>query len=223
MTSDLLWTIVSFMVTILVLSYIIGDNPLFRLTTYIFIGVSAGYVAVLLIYQVIWPRLVLPLWNSEGNLLILLVPILLSILLLFKLFPRVSFIGNIPMGFLVGAGAAVAIGGAVTGTLFGQMEAAILPFDLSEIPTGGRLVQLIGGIFLLLGTVSSLAYFHFSARSVSETQTNRRMIPEILAKIGSIFIAITLGAIFAGVLSAALTALIERLDFIWSVVQTLFL
>ena len=223
MTSDLLWTIVSFMFTIMVLSYILGDNPLFRLSTYIFIGVSAGYVAVLLIYQVIWPRLVLPLWNNEGNLLILLVPIILSMLLLFKLFPRVSFIGNIPMGFLVGTGAAVAIGGAVTGTLFGQMEAAILPFDLREIPTGSRIVQLVGGIFLLFGTISSLAYFHFSARSVTDDQTNRRIIPEILAKIGSIFIAITLGALFAGVLSAALIALIERLDFIWTIVQNLFL
>ncbi len=37
---------------------------------------------------------------------------------------------------------------------------------------------------------------------------------EGLALVGQIFIAITLGVIFAGVFSASLTALIERLHFI---------
>jgi hypothetical protein len=37
-----------------------------------------------------------------------------------------------------------------------------------------------------------------------------------LGWIGQVFIAITLGVLFAGVFAAAMTALIERLSFIWS-------
>ncbi len=61
MQTDLIWTAAAFFLTILVLSYILGDNPLFRAVTYIFIGVSAGYVAVLLINQIQLPRLVDPM------------------------------------------------------------------------------------------------------------------------------------------------------------------
>jgi len=39
---------------------------------------------------------------------------------------------------------------------------------------------------------------------------------ELIAFVGSIFLAITLGVLFAGVYSAALTALIERLHFFGS-------
>jgi hypothetical protein len=40
------------------------------------------------------------------------------------------------------------------------------------------------------------------------------MLTAIFAGIGKGFIAITLGAVFAGVLTAAITALVERSDFI---------
>jgi hypothetical protein len=42
-----------------------------------------------------------------------------------------------------------------------------------------------------------------------------------MAKIGQVFIAITLGALFAGVYATAITALIERLDFIMQFLQSL--
>jgi hypothetical protein len=40
----------------------------------------------------------------------------------------------------------------------------------------------------------------------------------ILARIGQIFIAITLGALLAGIFIAALSALIERLGSIWTTI-----
>jgi hypothetical protein len=56
---DLAGTVLGFIFTLLVFSYVFGDNALFRLTIYIFIGVAAGYAAVLAWYNVIW-RLALP-------------------------------------------------------------------------------------------------------------------------------------------------------------------
>jgi len=48
----------------------------------------------------------------------------------------------------------------------------------------------------------------------------RGAVIEILAKIGQIFIAITLGALLAGIFTAALTALIERLGSMYSTITT---
>ena len=54
-SADLIWMLVSFFLTVLVLSYIFGDNPLFRFATYLFVGVAAGYVAVIIVQNVIVP------------------------------------------------------------------------------------------------------------------------------------------------------------------------
>ena len=115
---------ISFLFTLLVLSYVIGDNPLFRIGTYIFVGVSSGFIAVVAWWQVIWPRLIQPLISSSTPMIdkgYLLVPLLGMLLLLMKISPRLTGMGSIVMAFLVGVGAAVTIAGALTGTLVPQV------------------------------------------------------------------------------------------------------
>jgi hypothetical protein len=211
--ADLVSGGISFLLTLMVLSYLIGDNPIFRVAIYIFIGVSAGYVAAVAWHQVLYPRLVLPLLSASlGERLLLIIPLVLGLLLLLKLSPRTASLGTLPMAFLVGVGAAVAIGGAVLGTLFPQTQASMKAFDLS---TAGqyRLERIFEGAFLLVGTVTALVYFHFGAKATA-TGPKRGKLVGLLSWVGQIFIAITFGVLFAGVFMAALTALIERLNFI---------
>ena len=215
---DIIWTVVSFLLTLLILSFIFGDNPLFRFAAYLFVGVSAGYAAVLLIYQVLWPQLVVPI--VAGN-WITAVPLALGLLLTFRLVPSLSRVGNISMAYLVGAAAAVAIGGAVLGTLLGQTRGAINAFDLNAPANGANQAARLGdAIVMLVGTVATLAYFQFTARTRPNQPTVRPAVVEGLARIGQLFIAVTLGALFAGVTAAALTALIERLGFIQTTLTT---
>lgn len=222
MSTDIIWSLVAFFLTLLVLSYALGDNPLFQIAAYLFVGVSAGYVAVLIIYQVLLARLVMPILSAPlEQKLLSIIPLALGALLIFKLFPRTAPLGNISMAFLVGVGAAVAIGGAFTGTLFGQVRGAISPFDLT-VSKEDLLPRLAGGVILLFGSITSLAYFHFGARRQDTESVRQPGIVTLFAKIGQVFIAITLGALFAGVMAAALTALIERLDFIIQFIQSLF-
>jgi hypothetical protein len=212
---DLLWTIVSFLLTLLILSFIFGDNPLFRIAAYLFVGVSAGYAAVLMIYQVLWPRLVVPIVAGDW---VVAIPLALGLMLTFRLVPSFSRVGNLSMAYLVGTAAAVAIGGAVVGTLLAQMRGAIDSFGpLSGASAGSRLVE---ATVMLVGTVTTLVYFQFSARSQPNQPPQRPVVVETLARIGQLFIAITLGALFAGVLAATLTALIERLNFIQTTLTT---
>ena len=216
MSPDLIAGFVAFLFTLLVFSYLIGDNPLFRIAIYIFVGVSAGYVASVAWRQVIWADLLFPLINGPfAQKALLVVPLILSALLLLKVSPRLTQLGMPTMALLVGVSAAVAIGGAVTGTIFPQIGATINMFDprLATSPTQFAEV-MFNGAWILAGTATTLVYFHFGARTTRDGSTRRSGFVELIAFIGSIFIAITLGVLFAGVYSAALTALIDRLHFV---------
>lgn len=220
MKTDLIWMVVSFVLTICVFSYLFGDNPLFRFVTGLLIGVSAGYLAIVIIYQVVLARLVVPI--MQGSFLAL-VPLFLSGLLLTKLSPKLSKLGNLPMAYLVGVGAAVAIGGALLGTLFSQVKGAINTFTpvASAVSADQKWMLILEGGFTFLGTIASLVYFNFTAKKKENETPKRSFAVMIFAAIGQFFIAVTLGAVFAGVMTAAITALIERGDFIITVVRTL--
>lgn len=221
MDVDLIWTLIGFFLTLLVFSYLFGDNPLFRLVSYIFVGVVAGYVFVLVIYQIMIPRLITPLLQSNGtDQLLAFVPLLLSGLLLTKLSPKFSQLGNLSMAYLVGAGAAIIVGGAVTGTLIAQVGAIIGLFDISASTNPG--FQILEGVLTIAGVVSTLAYFQFSAKINPDKSIRRHPVVEVLSVVGQVFIGITLGALFSGVFSAALSALIERVDFLKTVITGLF-
>jgi len=218
--TDLITGGISFLLTLMVLSYLIGDNPIFRIAIYIFIGVSAGYVAAIAWHQVLYPRLILPLLSASlGERLLLIVPLVLGLLLLLKLSSRTASLGTLPMAFLVGVGAAVAIGGAVLGTLFPQTQASMNVFDLSSAGQF-RFERIFEGTFMLVGTVTALIYFQFGAKATA-TGPQRGKLVSLLSWVGQIFIAITFGVLFAGVFMAALTALIERLNFIITFLSSL--
>lgn len=210
---DILWTAISFLLTLLILSFIFGDNPLFRIAAYLFVGVSAGYAAVLIIYQIMWPRVVVPIVSGEW---VTAIPLALGLLLTFRLVPSASRMGNLSMAYLAGTAAAVAIGGAMIGTLVAQTRGAVASFD--QAGAGGS--QLIEASVMLVGTITTLIYFQFSARSQPNQPAQRPALVEALAQLGKLFIAITLGALFAGVLSAALVALIDRIGFLQTTLIT---
>ena len=228
--ADLAGTLLGFFFTLMVFSYIFGDNALFRLTMHIFIGVSAGYAAVVAWYNVIWPQLVLPFFSGDqSQILFALVPLVLSGLLLLKVSPRLSRFGNPAAAYLVGVGAAAGVGGAVMGTIFPQVGASINLFDtqVAAQSAAGLVLKLAEGSIILVGTLTTLIYFHFGARPRQAAQSGgasqRSEWIDALGWVGQIFIAITLGALFAGVYSAALSALIERLYFLGDFLLPLFM
>ena len=214
MPIELISGLIGFVLTLLIFSYLIGDNPLFRSAVYIFIGVSSGYAAVVVWHNVLMPKLFLPLASAGTDQLVLLViPLILSVSLLAKLSPRISWLGSFAMALLVGVGAATALSGAVAGTLIPQSRAAM---DAFIAPSA---FELIEGTIMLAGTVLTLIYFQFSAKRAGDGSVKRNVIIEMLAWGGRVFIAITFGVLFAGVYMAALTAMLERLSAIINFVQ----
>lgn len=209
---NLIAGVIAFLFTLMIFSYLIGDNPLFRIAIYIFVGVSAGYVAVVACWQVLWPKLALPILSgAPTDRALLLVPLLLSGLLLMKAWPSLTRLGMPAMGVLVGVGAAVALGGAVNGTILPQVDATISAFSPSRFTS---VEAPLDALVILAGVITTLIYFHFGAQAMPDGSVRRLQFIELTSFIGSIFVAIALGVLLAGIYSAALTALIERLHFL---------
>jgi len=215
LSHDLVTGFLSFLLTLMILSYLIGDNPAFRVAISVFVGVSAGYVAAVVWWQVLYPRVIEPLiYGGITERSLALVPLILGVLLLMKLSPRTAWLGNSSVAFLVGVGAAVAVGGAVMGTIIPQTQASFNVFNSTRAGESW-LARLFFGAIMLVGTITTLVYFHFGAKATAGGPQRSKLVIW-LGWIGQVFIAITLGVLFAGVFAAALTALIERLNFIWN-------
>lgn len=216
--ADFVGVFLGFILTLLVFSYVLGDNPLFRLAAHIFIGVSAGYAAVITIYNVLLPQLIFPLiYGGEGETYFSIGMLIPSLFLFAKVTP-IKRAGNWAMAILVGIGAAAAVGGAITGTLLPQTIGTINSIEPSATGDTTWANWLNAGI-IILGTISTLIYFHFGVRSKPGRIPKRFAFIEKIGKIGQLFIATTFGVLFAGIYLAALTALIERISFLWNFIK----
>jgi len=212
------WVLFSFILTIMVFSYLLGDNPLFRIATYLFIGVSAAYVFVIILYQIIIPKVIIPLFDGENNQKFMLaIPLLLSILLFFRLSSKTNFLGAIPLAFIVGSGAAIILTSSFSGTLIPMVDLISEPFSIKDTD----FQKFIGGIILLIGTISTLLYFQNTKNKSFESNHIFSTILRYSNVIGIVFIGITLGSIFAGVIISSSFALIERLNFIITFIYNL--
>ena len=225
--NELIWSLVGLLLTVMVLSYLIGDNAFFRLASALFIGLTAGFVAVRIFKDILGPYLWLPLmagtWSER---LLALVPLILISLLVLSQIPRFAHWGSFPLAFLAGLAAALAIGGAVFGTLLPQARAVIDAFGLDAWQQADRSAwaPALEAVIMLIGTLATLSYFHFGRRKkqpLPEETQQRPVILEGLSKLGEVFIGIALGAVFAGVFSTALLALNNRMVVISQVIARL--
>jgi hypothetical protein len=136
--------------------------------------------------------------------ILVIIPLVLGMFLLAKTSPRIEWLGRPVVAFLVGTGAAAAVAGAMMGTIYPQVTGSINVFGPGH--------DLLEGGLILLGTIATLAYFQFTLLGRKTPVGKRGWAISVIAVVGQVFIAITLGALFAGVFSAALTALVDRIQ-----------
>ena len=219
MTLEQLFGAIAFLLTLLVFSYILGDNPFYRFALHLFVGVAAGYTSTVVIREVLKPRL-FDGWgsaikeytsNNPAPLISLTLLMLLSVLILLKLSPRLAPFGNTAIAFVVGVGAAVAVGGAITGTLFPQVRASWAnPF------ASGAPLDVFNTSIVLLSTLLAFMYFFYGGRALPGGKVERPVPLKALAFGGQIVITITLAALYVGALAASLALFIERVTFLYT-------
>lgn len=199
--------------TLLVLSYLIRDTFLFRLAQSLLVGTAIGFGSAVVLHSVVWDRLLVPLledsvffWSSTWPLFI---PLVLGLLLLTKLLPNSSGLGNISLGYLFGVGAALAIGGALNGALMPQLRSTVMAF-----PPSPGLGNWVNSILILVGTLGALLAFRFTTGLSSAPLRAYSALASAWGRIGTGFIMVAFGAIFANVVTARVSTLVGQLYFL---------
>lgn len=208
MTLELIGLLVGAALSLLVLTYVVADNRLYRLGLHLFLGALVGYSFGLVLHEV-FVRMALPTLIARP--LLVVVPVVLGALLLFKGHQDYAYIGNVAMAYLIGVGAAVALGGALLGTLGPQIVAtgrALAPPSLQGFRFG-----LADGIMVVVGTVSTLLTFTFVEPPAEARWARWGEIVRGARWVGRVFLMLAVAAAFAGALTASLSVFIGRLQY----------
>lgn len=213
---EMIGPLIAAVLTIMVLSYIFGDNALFKLATHIFVGVAVGYAIIVVWYQVFAPAI------SSGNVASALPALFLCFLLIFKIRPTqgnlAHVLGSIALAFVLGVGAALAVGGAIFGTLWPQVSVmsaiSLNPNHYPDTENEVGLVTWLNNIIIVLGTVGTFFYFTFAVRAHGFLGGLREGFVRFWAGMGRLMIIFTLGALFANTVSSRVALLIARLQFL---------
>jgi hypothetical protein len=213
---ELIGTGIAALLTLMVFSYIIGDNFLFKLAAHIFVGVAIGYAMIVVWYQVFYPTL------TSGNLVGVLPALILCILLIFKIRPAqggvTNVLGSLALAFVLGVGAAIAVGGALFGTLLPQMASlvniSLNPNHYPDTENEVGLVLWLNNIIIVLGALGTFFYFTFVVRAQGPLGGVREGVVRFFAGMGRLMIIFTLGALFANTVSSRVAVLVSRLQFL---------
>ena len=197
--------IIGFVFTLMIFSYLLGDNFLYRLAVYVFVGFTAGFIAIVTVESVMVPWFDTTLFSGEAPRIGLgFIPIIIALLLLFKMTQRLGRLGNYGMALIIGVGTAVALVGAVVGT--------IIPFVLETADTSTN--TLPNAIILFVGVACSLVYFQYSARQKPTGEIVRARPVQLFSLVGQGFIVVTLGAMYGAAILTSLTIFTDRIQFL---------
>lgn len=206
------------LLTIFVFSYLIHDTVLFRIASCLLIGTAIGFVSAVAIRNVLFPlaaRLLEDIFALPGSWLVLVadvIPLLLGISLLMKLAPnfRGATFSNLGLAYLFGIGAALAIGGALSGALVPQLRATMLSLAPQDQDLGW-----INNLLIVVGTLGAFLAFRFIQPGNRPWQRAYDLITKGWGTIGRGFIMIAFGAILASLIAARVSALVGQLYFLF--------
>ncbi len=197
--------------TLCILSFLYRDNPFYKFAEHLFIGVSAAYWAAYYYHNILLPNLVQPLFR-EGQLLFI-IPLALGIMMLTRLFPRISWVSRWPLAFIVGTYSGYYMITYLQTNAVEQVGATLI--SLVHVESWQRLFAEPGVVTFLyaialplfvVGVITGLIYFFFSKE--------HKGVFGGLAKLGVWFLMIAFGASFGYTVMARISLLIGRVYFL---------
>ncbi|MGH7681903.1 MAG: hypothetical protein ACRENN_07950 [Candidatus Eiseniibacteriota bacterium] len=191
------------LLTLGIFSFLYKDNPVYKLCEHLFVGVSAGYWVVLTMTSSVYPNMIQPLFNdfAHDRHYLLIIPLLLSILLFSRFFPRGDWLSRWSIAFILGVYPALRITGFGQGDLVEQVHGSILPLWVQ-----GDLGTTIGNWILVVGLLSTLIFFFFSKEHKGALGGS--------ARLGIYFLMISFGASYGYTVMARISLLIGRVMFL---------
>ncbi len=198
--------------TLGIFSFLYKDNPFYKFSEALFVGVSAGYWFVVIFWQYFLPKLVDNLALAYSELVtngridyhwIYLIGGFLGVLMLLRLFPKVGWLSRWSLAFVVGTTAGLQFTRYLQSNAIIQVKGTILPLFV-----GGDLYTTIGNIVIVVGTSCGLIYFFFSKEHKGAFGG--------AARVGILFLMITFGALFGYTVMSRMSLLIGRLHYLFS-------
>ncbi|MCY4064424.1 MAG: hypothetical protein OXG53_18810 [Chloroflexi bacterium] len=215
--------LVSFVLTLMVFSYLLGDLPLvgvlYRIAVYIFVGMTAAFTLIVSYEGLILPYLqdiqnTETSWTTLGNsadVVIFFTALTFGLLLLLKPIRSLTWLTNSVYAVVIVVGASVAVVGALSGTLFPLLHATVtIPEDLSS-----DFGALLDSLIIFVGTMTALFYFHYQTRANSGAGPGQSRLGRGFRHIGKVFIVTALAAVYASTILTSLTILSERVSFLF--------
>jgi len=184
-------------------SFLYKDNPFFKLSEHIYVGVSVGYTLMITYDEVIVKKLYVPM-VQQGNWWLVL-PMLLGLLVLARFIPALAWLSRISFAFIVGFGSGTAIPRQISSYILQQLQGTLKP--LVTVGAGGVSGVTFAGLntlLVLVGVVSVLFYFFFSIEHTG--------IVHRVARVGIYFLMVSFGAAFGYTVMARMSLLIGRFD-----------
>lgn len=190
--------------TLGIFSFLYKDNPWYKLSEAIFVGISAGYWFVVLF----WDNFYGKFWVGRGEDPMLWVGAILGLLMLLRLIPKIGWLSRWPLAFIVGATAGLWLINYVASNVMVQVQATMVPLFSTAFGVGfdANSGAIVGGLVIFLGTFSGLVYFFFSKAHTGAFGTT--------ARIGVFFLMITFGASFGYTVMSRMSLLIGRIDYL---------
>ncbi len=183
--------------TLAIYTFLYKDNPIYRVAEHLLIGLSIGYALVIYWQTTLVDILFRPLF-LDGKLSLIL-PLILGLLMFSRFSSRLSWLSRIPIAFMIGAGAGVAIPAMLYARTIKQVSASIVPLVDGN---GFHFEALV----VVLGLLSTLAYFYFSREHEG--------VMGKAARLGTYFLMIFFGATFGYTVMSRMSTFIGRIDFL---------
>ena len=199
MSLELFGTWLAALLTLCMFSFLYKDNPFYKFGEHLFVGVSAGYCICYEYWNTIQPNLIDNL--KKGNWEYLL-PLVLGLFMLSRLFPKIGWLSRWAIAFMVGSGSGLMIITYLQSNFLEQIKSSLFPLD----PAGQAWYVTLDNLLLFIGVVSGLVYFFFSKAHTGVTG--------VVARIGVVFLMVSFGASFGYTVMARVSLLIGRMYFL---------
>ncbi len=192
--------IIAGVLTLAVLTFLYGDNPVYRMAESLLVGVSIGYVLVITWANTIMDILYQPLVH-DGK-LALVIPLAFGLLMFGRFHRSTSFLSRYSMAVLIGSGAGVAIPAMLGARTLTQLTATI------NMVRADSLLTAFSAVVVIIGLLATLSYFYFSREHSGWMGRS--------AKIGTYFLMIFFGTTFGYTVMSRMSTFIGRVEFLLS-------
>lgn len=207
--------------TIGIMSFLVGDTPLYKLVESVFVGVSAAYYMVVGFWSEIVQNLLAKLFPELIRQTLLpgldsevepnhwyYVPLVLSLMMLMRLSPKGAWIARWPLAFFIGATAGIRMVSYLETDFVQQINNTIMPLAVYAADGSFNLWGSIRNLLIVAGVLMGLVYFFFSVE--------HKGVVGAVARGGVWLLMITFGASFGYTVMGRVALLADRLEFLFN-------